>query len=148
MTVPAQLNLSGVISVMMRFEFSRHTYKSLEMSKCIGHKYGQWNRDKWWIDITSNGCSVGKFAHLFSSSRDPTFVLIGCNAWVDELVHRFPGSNNQVLMRMRQILPVPSGIRMEAVAGVTSSLWTLGPRRTFGTMETYSGWACRWIKNR
>lgn len=147
MTVSPQINLSGVISVMMRFEFSRHIHKTREMSKCIGHKYGKWNGDKWWIDISSNGCSVGTFACFFSSSRDPTFALIGFNACVDELVHRFPGSN-QVLMRMCQILPVPSGVRMEAVAGVTSSLWTLGPRRTFGTLETYSGWACGWIKNR
>ncbi len=41
MTVPAQLNLSGVISVMMRLIFLTRTHKSWEMSKCIGHKYGQ-----------------------------------------------------------------------------------------------------------
>lgn len=36
---PPQINLSIVISVMTGLEFSHHTDKTWEMSKCIGHKY-------------------------------------------------------------------------------------------------------------
>lgn len=55
--------------------------------------------------------------------------LIGFKAYVDELVHWFSRVSSG-LMRMRQVLSIPSGVRMEAVTGVTSSLWTWGPRGT------------------
>lgn len=147
---PPQINLSIAISVTTGLEFSHHTNKTWEMSKCIGHKYRKWNGDKRLNEMTSpvNGCSTGvKFARVFSSSRDPTFVfnrIWSLCRWAGSLVSRILSG----LMRMRRILPIPSGVRMGAVTGVTSSLWTLGPRGTWRPLESHSWWTCRQIKNR
>lgn len=65
------------------------------MSKCIGHKYRKWNGDKWWNEMTSPVMAALRGWSLLGSSPPAGILhlfLIGFEAYVDELVHWFPGS--------------------------------------------------------